>query len=51
MSFACPKCGSTLQMKYFDGGYWVASKDPVWTCSPCNTFYLTKELKKRMLCA
>ena len=44
--FACPKCGNELDEKYFDGGYWMASRDPVWTCSPCNMFYRTKELKK-----
>jgi hypothetical protein len=51
MSFACPKCGSDLQMKYFDGGYWLASRDPVWTCGPCNTFYRAKEIKKSLCCA
>ena len=51
MSFNCPRCGGMLDMKYFDGGYWVASKEPVWTCSPCNIFYRTKELKKSVFCA
>lgn len=46
--FACPRCGNELEKKYFDGGYWMASRDPVWICSPCNTFYRTKELKKVM---
>lgn len=45
---ACPRCGNELDKKYFDGGYWMASRDPVWTCGPCNTFYRTKELKKVM---
>ncbi|AIF82640.1 hypothetical protein NTE_00559 [Candidatus Nitrososphaera evergladensis SR1] len=48
MSLTCPKCCTVLNMKYFDGGYWVASKDPVWTCSSCNTFYRAKELKKSL---
>lgn len=49
--FACPKCGNELNKKYFDGGYWMASRDPVWTCGQCNIFYRTKELKKVMCSA
>jgi len=49
MSFAYPKCGGELNEKYFDGGYWLAGREPVWTCGPCNVFYRTKELNK-VLC-
>jgi hypothetical protein len=32
--------------KRFDIQHWLADKNPVWTCGPCNTYYNLKELKK-----
>jgi hypothetical protein len=46
--FICPKCGNALDKKYFDADYWLASRDPVWTCRECNNFYRAKELKKNL---
>jgi hypothetical protein len=48
--FSCPKCGNALDKKYFDGDYWLASREPVWTCGACNNFYRAKELKKNLCC-
>ncbi|MEP0825180.1 MAG: hypothetical protein HRF40_06820 [Nitrososphaera sp.] len=46
--FACPQCGNMMAKKHFDSQYWIADKNPVWTCSSCNIYYRLKELKKRL---
>jgi hypothetical protein len=48
--FSCPKCGNALDKKYFDDGYWLASREPSWSCGTCNNFFRAKELKKNLCC-